>query len=475
MIDDKNDDPTPEDLTPEDLSAQDPAPGDPTSEDADAHDPGPEEFSAAAETPGADEAESNGGEGAEASADDANESVDAAAPGDNGEGADGEGADGGADPEIESDTGEPPVYDFLAGAESFESGDSNAEPDMNEFTLGDALGAAANVDLNKSMLDQDEIDRLMNDQEMQAASAANVMELIANSTIVNYERLPMLDVVFDRFVRLLADNLRHFMTASVEVNIDYVESVRFGDFWVNIPVPSVITVMEVAEWQGNCLSVVDQKLIYTIIENLLGGRDTPPEDMMEVRPLTSIERKITHRVMGLFTRHLTEAFEPLCKATFEIDRLETNPQLAQIARDTNAAVHARFSLEIEGRLGSIDFVLPYSTLEPVRQLLLQMFMGENFGKDTSWEQHFSDKLQGTDVVLQAVLHETEASLSDTLDWKVGTFLPLTATADDPVRMLCSNLELLRGSLGQRQGNIAIRIDDTVFDRQEEDHGYPTPA
>jgi flagellar motor switch protein FliM len=333
--------------------------------------------------------------------------------------------------------------------------------DEGENEWGEALASVAGVDTTKSMLDQDDIDRLMNpdDQDREI----DVMERIANSTIVNYERLPMLDVVFERLVRLLTENLRQYMSANVEVGVRDVSSVRFGDFMTGIPLPSLVTVIRAVEWDANILAVADSKIIYTIVDILLGGRQSPITPV-EGRPFTSIETRLTERILGIISRYIGEAFNPLTEIRFEVERMETNPALAAIVRETTACLRATLYIDVEGRDGQIELLIPYSTLEPVRNLLVQPYMGERFGRDSIWEHHFESKLKESSIDMQAVLHETTASLGETLNWKVGTMLHLDCTPDTSVRLVAGDTELFEGTAGQKNGNIAVKIESSPFEK-----------
>src|SRR5439155_11844060 len=125
---------------------------------------------------------------------------------------------------------------------------------------------------------------------------------------------------------------------------------------------------------------------------------------------------------------------PLSPVTFRFERLETNPRFATIARPANAAVLARMRVDMEDRGGRLELLLPYATLEPVRELLLQMFMGEKFGRDSIWEAHLAGELWNTNVPLQAVLDTFEMSLRDVMSWQVGTRLELNATPDATIQL-----------------------------------------
>ena len=230
------------------------------------------------------------------------------------------------------------------------------------------------------VLNQDEIDSLLGvsaDDEDDGENAG-IMALI-NSAMVNYERLPMLEVVFDRLVRMMSTSLRNFTSDNVEVSLDQITSIRFGDYLNSIPLPAMLSVFKAEEWDNYGLLVVDSALIYSIVDVLLGGRRGTAAMRIEGRPYTTIERSLVERMVHVVLSDLSAAFDPLSPVTFRFERLETNPRFATIVRPGNAAVLAKLRIDMEDRGGRLEMLIPYATLEPVRELLLQMFMGEKFG------------------------------------------------------------------------------------------------
>jgi flagellar motor switch protein FliM len=158
---------------------------------------------------------------------------------------------------------------------------------------------------------------------------------------------------------------------------------------------------------------------------------------------------------------LSSAFDPLSPVNFRFERLETNPRFATIARPANAAVLARMRVDMEDRGGRLELLLPYATLEPVRELLLQMFMGEKFGRDSIWEAHLAGELWNTNVPLQAVLDSFEYSLRDVINWQVGTRIPLNATPQSDIALLCGDVPMFSGRMGRKGGSIAVRIEEKL--------------
>ncbi|WP_366656468.1 flagellar motor switch protein FliM [Fodinicurvata sp. EGI_FJ10296] len=334
------------------------------------------------------------------------------------------------------------------------------------------MSAAMGVEPGSNrVLDQTEIDSLLgfDGDDDGAHDTTGVMALV-NSAMVSYERLPMLEVVFDRLVRMMSTSLRNFTSDNVEVSLDQITSIRFGDYLNSIPLPAMLSVFKAEEWDNFGLMVVDSAMIYSIVDVLLGGRRGTAAMRIEGRPYTTIERNLVERMVHVVLSDLSAAFDPLSPVTFRFERLETNPRFATIVRHGNAAMLAKLRIDMEDRGGRLELLIPYATLEPVRELLLQMFMGEKFGRDSIWENHLANELWQTDVQLSAVLDEVTCSLADVLNWKVGSHLPLTTGPGGMVELRCGDSPMFRGRMGRRKGNIAVRVEQELIEQPDEVEG-----
>jgi flagellar motor switch protein FliM len=310
------------------------------------------------------------------------------------------------------------------------------------------------------VLSQAEIDSLLgfDDAGDGKDDGATGIEKVIQRGLVSYERLPMLEIVCDRLVRIMSTSLRNFTSDNVEVSIDGISSRRFGDYLNSIPLPAMLVVFKAQQWDNYGLVVVDSPLIYSIVDVLLGGRRGTTPMRIEGRPYTTIERTLIERLVTVVLADLTEAFAPLAEVHFTFERLEVNPRFAVISRDSNAAVLTRMRVDMENRGGEIQLLLPYATLEPVRELLLQQFMGEKFGRDSIWETHLAEELRQTEVALDVVLDEQTMSLGDMVKLKVGDCIGLGVGPGAPVRLRCGDTSLFEGWVGGRQGRLAVRID-----------------
>jgi flagellar motor switch protein FliM len=308
------------------------------------------------------------------------------------------------------------------------------------------------------VLSQEEIDNLLGfsvgDVNLDEHSG---IRAIIDSAMVSYERLPMLEIVFDRLVRLMTTSLRNFTSDNVEVSLDRITSVRFGDYMNSIPLPAVISVFKAEEWDNFGLATVDSSLLYSMIDVLLGGRRGQTSLRIEGRPYTTIETNLVKRLVEVVLSDAEQAFRPLSPVTFSIDRLETNPRFAAISRPANAAILVRLRIDMEDRGGNIELLLPYATIEPIRSVLLQMFMGEKFGRDPIWEGHFATEVAQAQISVDAVLYEADIPLKQLMKLKVGDTLPLDMRADALVAVRCGNVTLTEGRMGRVGDRVAIRV------------------
>src|SRR6476646_7549706 len=316
-------------------------------------------------------------------------------------------------------------------------------------------GKASN---GERVLSQEEIDNLLGFTvgDVNLDDHSGIRDII-DSAMVSYERLPMLEIVFDRLVRLMTTSLRNFPSDNVEVSLDRITSVRFGDYMNSIPLPAVLSVFKAEEWENFGLATVDSSLIYSIIDVLLGGRRGQTSLRIEGRPYTTIETNLVKRLVEVVLADAEQAFRTLSPVTLTIDRLETNPRFAAISRPANAAILVRLRIDMEDRGGNVELLLPYATIEPIRSVLLQMFMGEKFGRDPIWEGHFATEVAQAQISVDAVLYEAKLPLRQMMMLKVGDTLPLEMRPEALVQVRCGNVLLTEGRMGRVGDRVAIRV------------------
>jgi flagellar motor switch protein FliM len=312
------------------------------------------------------------------------------------------------------------------------------------------------------VLNQDEIDTLLGfDGAKDTGNNNSGIHAILDKSLMAYERLPMIEVVFDRLVRMMSSSLRNFTSDNVDVSIDSMVSMRFEDYLNSIPLPAMLVVCRAVEWENFGLITVDSSQIYSTVDVLLGGRRSNRPIRIEGRPYTTIEQDIVKRMVDVVLADMSVAFDPLSPVSFVNERLESNPRFATITRPSNPVLLIRMRVDMEERGGHIEIVLPHNTLEPIRDQLLQMFIGEKFGQDKQWENHIGGEVRQTLVDVEVLLNEKPMSLAEVLQFKVGTTILLDCEAEDPVSVRCGGVEVCTAQVGRVGDTIAVSLNDQV--------------
>ncbi|MBT0670575.1 flagellar motor switch protein FliM [Novosphingobium profundi] len=313
--------------------------------------------------------------------------------------------------------------------------------------------------------DQAGIDALFGfDGDMPAAPKSG-LKAVLESNVISHERLPMLEVVCEGMVRTFATSMRNMTSDSLDVGLEHITSTRFGEFMNRVPLPAMFSVFKVAEWENFGVVVVDSGLIYSVVDALLGGRKGNKLQRVEGRAFTSIETALVAKMVKLVLDDFAESFEVIETITPTVERMESSPRFAAIAGPTNIAAVATFRVDMEGRGGKFDILLPYATLEPVRDKLLQRFMGEKAGRDKIWAAHMAGALYNTEVVVDVVLGEKFMTLRELTNLKVGQTIALSQGPDDVLKVQCGGVQLGEAHIGQRSNNIAICMATQVSERE----------
>lgn len=320
---------------------------------------------------------------------------------------------------------------------------------MNEIVAGQG----------ENTLSPDEINNLLGVGDQKTVPNRGVDAIIYRARD-NYEKFPMLDVIFDRFGRSISTALRNLTGQNTEVTVENITSIRFEDYINSIPQPAMLGIFQAVEWENAGLISTDSGLIYSLVDILLGGGKGEGIFRVEGRGFTAIEQEIIKNFSKLVLDEMTAAFTPITTVTFKMDKLETNPKFVTIARPVHPIVIISVRIEFGGVGGKIDIILPYATLEPVKELLVQMFSGESFGgADVSWEGFLSEEVKITTVEVRAELDNRKISLKELASLKVGSTIVMNNKPDDDLKITCSGVTLFKGKLGAYGENVALSLTD----------------
>lgn len=324
--------------------------------------------------------------------------------------------------------------------------------------------AATQSETEQKVLSQDEIDSLLGGGQSAAKTALPGIKQLLEKAMLSYEKMPMLEIIFERFVRSLSTNLRNFVNENVDVDIKSIKPLRFGDYVNTVPIPSMIVIFKVIEWKNYGMMVIEGNLIYLVMDMLFGGKKISKPAKLTGRPYTIIEQNIVCQFAELIFADLGIAFDQISTATFELDRLETNPRFATIAKYGEAAILSKIHIDFDNKGGDIEILIPYSTIEPIKSMLTQVFMGEKPGKDNIWEEHFSQELLNTVVDLKAVVDNKEVSFSEAKNLKVGSTIIMNKYYDDDITVKCDDIDLYLAKLGKKGETVALHINDIINDK-----------
>jgi len=325
--------------------------------------------------------------------------------------------------------------------------------DFEDFPVVQPTGGAPTFDGD---FDQAGIDALFGVSDS-AAPPKQGLKAVIESKIISHERLPMLEVVCERMVRRFATSMRNLTSDAIDVSLEDLSSARFGDFMNGVALPAMIGVFNVEQWENYGIVAVESSLIYAVVDALLGGRRGNGPVRIEGRAFTTIETNLVSRMLALALADLSAAFLPIATVDMRLERVETNPRFAAIAGPTNVAAVATFRVDMEGRGGKFSVVLPYATMEPVRDKLLQRFMGEKIGRKNIWQDHMAAELRKTEVSIDILLGERTMLLGEIRALAIGDTIRLNNSPDDALEVHCGGTQLGLAQIGQRRNNIAVRI------------------
>lgn len=317
------------------------------------------------------------------------------------------------------------------------------------------------------VLNQNEIDALLGfDSAAVNDDVSSGLAALLGKSRIAYEKLPMLEIIFDRMIRLLSTSLRNFTSDNVDVSIDSMVSKGFDDYLNSIPLPALMVVFRANEWENFGIVMVDSSLIYTMVDVLLGGRRANKPARIEGRPYTTIEQDIVKSLVEIVLHDMGQSFDPISPVTFQYERLENNPRFATITRPNNSVLLVRLKVEIDERSGIIEVMLPHETLEPVRDLLSQIFIGEKFGQDTGWEKHMSSEIRNASITINALLDEKNISLGDLVGLEIGSTILLDKAPDDDIFLKCDDVMVGRARLGRIGDKIAVSLIEPIKAKSE---------
>ena len=285
--------------------------------------------------------------------------------------------------------------------------------------------------MSQEFLSQDEVDSLLrgvtgevDDSNQDAAPADGVRPYnMATQERIVRGRMPTMEIINERFARLLRIALYNFIHRSAEVSVGPVRVLKFSEFIRNLPVPANLNLVQVKPLRGNSLFIFDPNLVFLVVDSLFGG-DGRFHTRVEGREFTQTEHRIIQQLLGVVFETYGKSWEAVYKLEFEFIRSEVNPQFANIATPNEVVVVTTFEIEFNGVGGSLHICMPYSMIEPIRELLYSTMQGDHVVADKRWLHMLSKQIQAAEIELTAVLGQAVTTVDQVLKMKVGDFIPL---------------------------------------------------
>lgn len=311
-------------------------------------------------------------------------------------------------------------------------------------------------------LSQDEVDALLKgvggDQEDDRpdtdTGAARDYNLATQERIVR-GRMPTLEIINERFARLLRIELFNFLRRAVEVSVGPVRITKYSDFIRNLVVPTNLNLIYMKPLRGTALIVIDPTLVFLVVDNMFGG-DGRFHTRVEGRDFTLTEQRIIQRILDIVFECNSKSWEPVYPIEFEYIRSEMNTQFANIATPNEVVVVTTFNIELGSASGEMHFCMPYSMVEPIRDMLTSALQGEVLGADKRWIKLMTQQVQAAEVEILADLATTNMQLGDVLNMKVGDVIPLRI--EEAIEAKVDGVPVMLCKYGLFNGQYALRVE-----------------
>ncbi|MCJ2163881.1 MULTISPECIES: flagellar motor switch protein FliM [unclassified Pseudodesulfovibrio] len=314
------------------------------------------------------------------------------------------------------------------------------------------------------ILEQDEVDALLRglsggdvetETEIPEDDTGVVAFDLANQDRIIRGRMPVLEIVNDRFARLCTNALANTMRKRVDINPISIDMSKFGDFMRSLPVPTSISIFKMDPLRGNALLVVDSRLVFALVENFFGGAGSQPK--VEGRDFTPIEQAIVERVVKIALANMEESWKPVHEVHVEMVRTEVNPQFAAIVPPSDVVIVVTFEVELENAIGSLIVCLPYATMEPIRSKLHASFQSERLEVDHVWINRFKERLMETPVEMVVRMGRTTISGRQLLYLQEGDIILLDTDEDELLEAEIEGIRKFQGLPGRVKGNKSFQV------------------
>jgi flagellar motor switch protein FliM len=323
--------------------------------------------------------------------------------------------------------------------------------------------------MGAEILNQDEIDALLKGVDTGAVPAAT--DLPAEGEARNFDlatqvrivrgRMPTLEMINDRLGRLLRLGIFNMIRRTPEITAVPVQVMKFSEYVQTLPMPSSLNMVKINPWRGTALFVLDPKLVFAVVDNFFGGKGRHTK--IEGRDFTRTESRIIQMVLQQAFTDFHEAWAPVANVNVEYLSSEINPHFANIVSPSEIVVITSLKIELEGAGGLLQVTMPYSMIEPIRDILDSGMQSDRAERDENWIQTLREELEDADVEFVPLIGHAQLTVGKLLDLKPGDIIP--CDFDGHLTIIAEGVPVLRGSYGSSRGQQAIKISERLARRR----------
>ena len=314
----------------------------------------------------------------------------------------------------------------------------------------------------ESILSQNEVDALLegistsDDDKLYDGEVRDFN--LAEQQYIGRGRLPTLELINERFTRLLRIGLFNFLRRSSEVSSGAIKVTEYGEFLKTLAQPTNINLIQIKPLRGTALIVIDPDLIFLFVDNFFGG-DGRFQVKGTGREFTPTEQRTIQRVLNIIFDSYSKAWDPVYKINMSFLRSEINTQFANIAGPTELVAITTFRIDIGAIGGLVNFCFPYSMIEPIRELLSNDLQGQPENVDDTWADLMKQQLKSAEVEAIVDLCTVNTSLRKVMSMKVGDIIPVNLNS--LIELKVDGVPILNGSYGQFEDQYAIRVENLI--------------
>ncbi|AZZ75081.1 MULTISPECIES: flagellar motor switch protein FliM [Pseudomonas] len=316
----------------------------------------------------------------------------------------------------------------------------------------------------QDLLSQDEIDALLHGvddglvQTDNAAEPGSVKsyDLTSQDRIVR-GRMPTLEMINERFARYTRISMFNMLRRSADVAVGGVQVMKFGEYVHSLYVPTSLNLVKIKPLRGTALFILDAKLVFKLVDNFFGGDGRHAK--IEGREFTPTELRVVRMVLEQAFVDLKEAWQAIMEVNFEYINSEVNPAMANIVGPSEAIVVSTFHIELDGGGGDLHVTMPYSMIEPVREMLDAGFQSDLDDQDERWVNALRQDVLDVDVPIGATVARRQLKLRDILHMQPGDVIPVEMP--DEMIMRANGVPAFKVKMGSHKGNLALQVIEPI--------------